>query len=324
MSTSTISPLIIQTEHLDDEPARWLSERAELTRCAAEDARFAAFLRDAAGLIVRTYTRVDAEMLEQAPKLRVVGRAGVGLDNIDVPACCERGVRVVYTPDANTQAVVEYVLQLMLAHVRGLPEPISEAVGDDLWKAMRHDCASDRQISDMTIGILGLGRIGARLVGILHALGARALYNDLLDVPESRRSGAQPVSIESLFAESDIVSVHIDGRASNRHFVGEELLNLMRDDAVLVNTSRGMVIDAVSLANALRAEPRRAAILDVHDPEPIDASNPLLSLPNAMLYPHIAARTQTAMRNMSWVVRDVWEVINGREPRHPAPQMRQY
>jgi phosphoglycerate dehydrogenase-like enzyme len=258
--------------------------------------------------VVRTYTRVDDALLAQLPRLKVVGRAGVGLDNIDLDACARRGVRVCSTPDANTQAVVEYVLCLLCDALR--PRVLLDAPVDRArWDEVRAEVVGRRQMNELRLGILGFGRIGRRVAQVAGAIGFEVEYCDLLDVPEAMRHGAFPVSAEDLFRHADVLTVHVDGRPSNRHLVGERLLGLMKPDAVLLNTSRGFVLDDHALARHLRANPASMAILDVHEPEPITDACPLLGLPNAHLAPHLASRTDAAMEAMSWVVRDVWDAI---------------
>ena len=124
--------------------------------------------------------------------------------------------------------------------------------------------------------------------------------------------------VDRLFSQSDVVSVHIDGRASNRHFVGAHLLTRMRSDVVFANTSRGFVVDSLALAEFLGTHPGAVGLLDVHEQEPFGEEYPLLGLPNARLYPHLASRTERAMLNMSWVVKDVVAVLEGREPQFQA------
>ena len=145
----------------------------------------------------------------------------------------------------------------------------------------------------------------------LAGLGMRVIYNDLVEIDQEQRFGAQPVPVEGLFEQADVISVHVDGREENRHFVDERLLGRMRSDAVLINTSRGFVVDSAALAEFLKAHSGALALLDVHEPEPFGQDYPLLGLPNARLYPHLASRTQRAMENMSWVVRDVVRVLKG-------------
>lgn len=310
-------PLVVVTEHLADEASEWLATRFEVIHAAPTCPRFAEAAADIEALVVRTYTRVDEQLLAGLPRLKVVGRAGVGIDNIDVAACRARGVQVVSTPDANTQAVVEYVVCLLCDALR--PRLfLDEAVTKQEWDELRQDVVGLWQMDELVLGILGLGRIGKRVAEVARAIGFTVVYHDVEEIPEARRHGAEPVGLTRLFAESDVITVHIDGRPGNKGFVGRELISSMRPDAILVNTSRGCVLDTAALADWLRLNPAAAAMLDVHEPEPITDANPLLPLPNAHLAPHLASRTMTAMDNMSWVVRDVAAVLEGRAPKYPA------
>ncbi|MBL0927747.1 MAG: 3-phosphoglycerate dehydrogenase [Phycisphaerales bacterium] len=315
------SPLVIQTEDLDPLPRAWLAERCEVVTCPYTEAeRLQGLLPRADALVVRTYTKVDTAMLARAPRLKVVGRAGVGLDNIDVPACRARGVEVVHTPGANTRAVVEYVLALILDALRPrlfLDKPVPAAE----WNRLRKELVGSRQLSDLTLGILGFGRIGSAVARVAAALEMKVIYNDLREIPEGERSGARAVGPGKLFETADILTVHIDDRAANRAFVNESLLARMKPDVVFINAARGFVLDAAAAAEFFRRSPGALGLIDVHDPtEPFDASYPLLNLPNVHLAPHLASGTETAKRNMSWVVRDVWRVLNGERAEFPAPR----
>jgi phosphoglycerate dehydrogenase-like enzyme len=310
-------PLVIQTEHLDPGAAAWLGHHVELVRCGSADERFFELLGRADGLVIRTYTQIDAALLARAPRLRVVGRAGVGLDNVDLAACAARRVRVVNTPDANTRAVVEYVLALMLDATRPR-RGLEAAIGATEWKALREELKASRQLCELKLGILGLGRIGTQVARAAAALDIAVQYHDLREIEVSRRFGAEPVSLETLLRTSHVVTVHVDGRARNRGFLGAALIAHLKHDAILINTSRGFVIDPHALAAFLIAHPEARALLDVHEPEPIPAHHPLLDLPNARLTPHIASATVLANRQMSWVVKDVWRALNGEEPVFPA------
>ena len=304
----TTRPTVIQTEHLSPAAAQWLAERAELVVGAPGTPAFEAAAPRAAGLVVRTYTEVDEALLARLPALRAVGRAGVGLDNVDQDACARRGIAVFNTPDANTQAVVEYVTCLVCDALR--PRVfIDEPLDTDEWDEVRQEVVAHRQMNELRLGILGLGRIGRRVAEVARAIGFDVAYHDLAEIPHDQRRGAHAVSAEELFASSDVLTVHIDGRASNRGFVGAGLIERMKADSVFINTSRGFVVDHAALARRLKTNPGALAILDVHEPEPITAGNPLLGLENAHLAPHLASRTDAAMEAMSWVVRDVWDAI---------------
>jgi phosphoglycerate dehydrogenase-like enzyme len=307
---------------LDDRCAQWLAERAHLVRRAQDEPGFEQALEQARGLIVRTYTQVDQRLLEAAPRLKVVGRSGVGLDNIDLPACRERGVRVVYTPEANTQAVVEYVTGLILDAIRprdSLGAPVESSVFHGLRKTQ-----VGRQASELTLGILGFGRIGKRLARAAVGLGmAPPLVHDLLPEAELRAATDVPFSFvdrATLLSRSDILSLHVDGRPENRAIIDATALAQLRPSCLLINAARGMLVDAHALAQwARRVEPAGgAAALDVHAPEPPGPDYPLWGLPNVRLLPHLAARTHTALQNMSWVVRDVYRVLIDQAPEFPA------
>ncbi|MSR44719.1 MAG: hypothetical protein EXS15_05085 [Phycisphaerales bacterium] len=304
---------VLVTEALAMEPLAWLQSQCRVIESQPGSPGFDAAAHLASGIVVRTYTTVDETLLARLPLLKVVGRAGVGVDNIDLKACAKRGVIVVNTPDANTQAVVEYVTCLIGDALR--PRVfLDRALTLEAWEQVRSATAAPRQMSELTLGIMGLGRIGRRIADVARAIGFRVIYNDLVEIPHSERAGATPVDAQHLFRESNVISIHIDGRPSNRHFVAGGLIGAMRDDGVLINTSRGMVLQSDALALFLAANASARAILDVHDPEPFTEHSPLLHLPNAFLAPHLASRTTTAMTNMSWVVKDVIAVIEGRSP----------
>lgn len=314
-------PFVVVTEELDEACRLWLAERCEVEACPSEDARFGELIGRAGGLVVRTYTQVDSALLAKAPGLRVVGRAGVGLDNIDIAACRARGVEVVHTPDANTRAVVELVTAFMLDALRPR-EYLDKPLALKEWKSVRSGMVAPRQLAELTLGILGLGKVGGGVARVGAAMQMPVLFHDVRDISGEARWGAQPVSADDLFARCDVVSVHVDERASNRGLVGAALLARLKPGAMLINTSRGFVIDASAAAAWLKRDPSAMAILDVHDPEPFGADYPLLGLPNARLTPHIGAATRLAHRNMSWVVRDVWRVLSGEKPEFCAADHR--
>jgi phosphoglycerate dehydrogenase-like enzyme len=301
----THRPLVVVTENLAEPAYDWLAERCEAVRARPCEPAFAALADRIEGLVVRTYTTVDEALLRCLPQLRVVGRGGVGLDNIDLVACERRGVKVVHTPDANTQAVVEFVLCYLCDALRPRAR-LESHVPKGEWDRLRdEDYVGLWQMNELTLGILGLGRIGKRVAQVAKAIGFEVIFHDILGIPDEDRHGAEPVDLETLFRESDVLTVHIDGRPSNRRFVGAPLFALCKPDLVFLNTSRGMVIDQPALAAWLKANPAAMALLDVHDPEPPPSDYPLFGVENAFLTAHLASRTLTAMDNMSWVVKDV-------------------
>jgi D-3-phosphoglycerate dehydrogenase len=320
MSAQEQRAVVLVTEGCDPAPLAWLRERADVIEMTASDPGCDEALSRAEGLSVRTYTKVNAALLARAPRLRVVGRGGVGLENIDIAACRARNVEVVYTPDANTVAVGDFVLGAILQLVRPWARFMDRAYAPEAFRKLRTSLRG-RQLNEMTLGILGFGRVGRRVGSIAaNGFGMRIIYNDLLPIePGGLGFRAEPVDKPALYRACDVLSIHVDMRPQNRHLVGAEQISMMKSGAILINTSRGEVLDAYAVADAIRRNHLSAAALDVFDPEPPPADFPLLGLENVLLTPHMASRTSTAIENMGWVVRDIVEVLEGRPPKFPAP-----
>jgi D-3-phosphoglycerate dehydrogenase len=312
-------PVVLVTEGSDKAPLDWLRMEAEVLEVGQADKGFDEALARAEGLVVRTYTKVNDAFLAKAPKLKVVGRGGVGLENIDVAACRKRGVQVVYTPDANTIAVGDFVFGYILQLIRPYAAFRDRTPDPKEFKRLR-DTLRGRQLNELTLGILGMGRVGRR-VGHIAAdgFGMRVIYNDILDVRSQLKFPATSVDKPTLYRESDILSLHVTMLPGNENMIGARELAMMKADAILINTSRGEVLDINAVADALKNKKLAAAAIDVFHPEPPPANFPLLGMDNVILTPHMAARTHTAIENMSWVVRDVVDVLYGKPPKFPAP-----
>lgn len=281
-------------------------------RCGSD--LFEQELQEAEGLVVRTGTRVDGAMLERAPRLRVIARPGAGLDNIDLRACDARNVAVVYAPGANAQAVAEYVMTLVCDALR--PRAVLHApLTPQEWRAARSAQSAPRQMSEMTFGILGMGHVGRRVARAAGGMGFHVLYHDLVEIPPEERCGASKSPLEGILRESDVLSIHVDGRPSNQQFLRHNQLSCLKPTVLLVNTARGFIVDNSDLRAFLDSHPLARALLDVHDREPVAADNPLWGCPNADLYPHLASRTTTAERAMCDVVHDLVAVLQGEDPR---------
>jgi len=315
-------PTVIVTETLDPKPARWLEERVNLVWCPhRETEKLRGLLAQAEGLVVRTYTLVNDALLDQAPNLKVVGHAGRSMLSSPTPACRRRGVRVVYTPDANTQAVVEYVFALMLDALRPL-YTLPGFVEDAEFHRLRKEQVGV-QLTELTLGILGFGRIGKRVGQVAHAIGMKVLANDLLPEDELRATVGYPFELVDkarLYQQSDILTIHVDGRPENRGLIESSVLAQLKPGCMLINAARGMLIDNAAVASWAKQNARDGArvILDVHEPEPPPRDYPFHGLSNVRLLPHLASRTGPALENMSWVVRDIVAVLEGREPEFPA------
>jgi len=301
----------------DTRPTIWLADpipsacKSWLSACSklAEEPN-----SEVQAVVVRTTTKVDRSLLDLMPHLRCVGRAGVGVDHIDLEACVERGITVVNTPGANTDSVVEYAIALLLDAVRPRGD-IPNDSSHEVWELSRRRLTGSRRLAEHRIGILGFGRIGQRLGEVLKVIGAEVAFHDLKNeshFPE----GFSSRSLEDLFVWSDIVSVHVDGRPENRGLVSGALLQSLGPFGLLLNTSRGWVINTADLQHWLTLHPQARAILDVHEEEPVPMLEPLRNLSNARLLPHLASRTESAVEAMGWVVRDVMAVLTGSEPNH--------
>ena len=307
-------PIVIVTEPLDEPSLAYLAEHAEVRAIPID--QLDAHIAVAAGLVVRTYTLVTPDLLDRAPNLKVVGRAGVALDNIDVPAARARGVEVVHTPAANTLAVVDYTLRMILEMNRRfwpMDGPVSEA---DFLATRKNRFG--RFLADMTLGIVGVGRIGSRVGRAAAALGMTVLTNDIRDVTLDYPH--QAVDKPALYAGSDVVTLHVPLTDLTRGLIDADALAMFKRGAQLINAARGACVVAADLADAVRSGRISAAAIDCHEPEPPPADYPLFGLDHVILTPHIAARVPAAMAAMCQVVRDVVEVIEGRPPQYPAAE----
>ncbi len=310
--------IIVVSETLSDRALAWLTERAEVRHVSHEDApALAAALADADGLIVRTYTQVNDALLDRAPRLKVVGRAGVALENIDIPACRARGVEVVHTPAANTLAVVDYTIRMILELNRRF-WPMEGYMPPEAFHRVRKQ-AYGRFLSDMTLGIVGCGRIGSRVGRAAAALGMTVLYNDILDIELDYP--ARAVDKPTLYASSDVITIHTPLTPLTRKMINAETLAQFKPGAQFINAARGHCVDYSALADALRRGHVAAAVIDCHDPEPPPPDYPMFSVlgENVILTPHAAARVPAAMERMCDVIYDILAVLEGRPPQYPAP-----
>jgi len=307
-------PIVVVTEPLDEPSLAYLGAHAEVRRIAID--QLDAHVGAAAGLVVRTYTQVTPDLLDRAPNLKVVGRAGVALDNIDVPACRARGIEVVHTPAANTLAVVDYTIRMIIEMNRQF-WPMAGPVTGEAFLATRKN-KFGRFLAEMTLGIVGVGRIGSRVGRAAAALGMTVLTNDIRDV--TLDTGHRAVGKPTLYAESDVVTLHVPLTDLTRGLIDADALSQFKAGAQLINAARGACVVAADLAEAVRSGRVSAAAIDCHDPEPPPADYPLFGLDHVILTPHIAARVPAALAAMCDVVRDVVAVLEGRPPEYPAAE----
>ncbi|MET0682173.1 MAG: hydroxyacid dehydrogenase [Casimicrobiaceae bacterium] len=259
-------------------------------------------LVSADALIVRNRTQVDRGLLAAAPVLKVVGRLGVGLDNIDVVACDERRIEVIPATGANALAVAEYVIGTALFLLRGAYAS-STAVANGEWP--RPALSNGRELAGKTLGVVGFGGIG-RLAGRLaRALGMRVIGFDSQIGPSSdvwNTEQAAARELDALLAEADVVTLHVPLVAETRHLIDAARLARIKPGAILINTSRGGVVDEAAVAAALRANRLGGAALDVFEQEPLAAGSPLAGCPNLLLTPHIAGVTAESNVRVSTLI----------------------
>ena len=238
--TFMTTPIILITEPIAQEPKTWLSGHGTVVEMGTDHPEFASTLANAEGLIVRTYTIVDQALLDQAPMLKVIARAGVGLDNIDLNACTARGIRVVNAP--NAMAVVEYMISMLLNTLRPI-QSITDPQDLNNWHQLREDAITPRSIVGTSLGIIGLGYIGSRVARAASGLGVQVHHNDLRRIPEGQSQGSTHQALETLLSQSETISIHVDGRAENKNLINDQAFAFMRSDVVLINASRGFVVD---------------------------------------------------------------------------------
>lgn len=277
----------------------------------SEPARLRALLGEAEALIVRNQTRVTAELLDAAPRLRVVGRLGVGLDNIDLAAARERSVAVTSARNANAIAVAEYVLAAMLHIARNF------AAADASVRAGQWDRAQfgGTELWGRTLGLVGVGEIGRRVAKRAQSFGMTVLGHDPLVGPYDFAPAEQEITLlplDELLARADVVSLHVPLVPATRYLINAEQLSKMRSHAVLINTSRGGIIDEAALLNALDSGRLYRAVLDVSEIEPLPVQSPLRTCEAAILTPHVAGLTAEAQERTSrLVISDVLRVLSG-------------
>lgn len=267
-------------------------------------------LADADAVVVRNQTRVDREFLAAAPRLKVVGRLGVGLDNIDIASCRQAGVTVVFARNANAISVAEYVFAAMLSFSRKL-ESATTDVKKGNWNRKMFTLS---ELYGKTLGLIGVGEIGTRIAYRAKSFGMKLLgYDPFLPPYETACTefSVTMTSLEQLLTKSDFISLHVPLNDHTRNLISKERLAMMKSTAYIVNTARGEIINEADLYEALKKGQIAGAALDVMSKEP-PAGSPLLELDNVILTPHIAGLTEEAqVRTSVLVAREVCKVLEG-------------
>ncbi|MFB3819580.1 MAG: hydroxyacid dehydrogenase, partial [Candidatus Methylomirabilales bacterium] len=271
-------------------------------------------IRDADGLLVRT-AEIPASVIAAGTRLKVIARHGVGFDNIDVAAATRQGVVVAITPRANALSVAEHVLALMFALAKRIIE-YDAATRANRWEI--RNCYGAVDLAGKTLGILGMGRIGSLVCRkAAQGLDMEVLaYDPLIPREVMERAGAKVVkTVREVLEAADVVTVHVPSTPETKGLIGEQELRAMKPTAFLINTARGPLVDEAALVKALQEKWIAAAGVDVFDPEPPAAGNPLFGLPNVIVTPHSAALTaECVMRMATHAAQAILDVLAGRRP----------
>ncbi len=260
---------------------------------ALKGAELIAALKGVQGLVVRGATKVTGDVLRACPDLKAVVRAGTGLDNVDVAAAAACGVQVMNTPNANSVSVAELSFGLMLALERHIV-PAASDLRRGVWEKSKY---AGRELCGRTLGILGFGRIGREVATRARAFDLRVIAHDpLYDSTSEGFNWVRAVSSDDLFRESDVLTIHVPLNDQTRDSIGARAFGLMKPDAILVNCSRGGVVNEPALLDALASGRLRAAASDVFTEEPPAMDHPLLALPNFLALPHLGASTAEAQK----------------------------
>jgi D-3-phosphoglycerate dehydrogenase len=304
-------PRVVLTNPIHPQLLPVLEQQCEVV--LAPDTRpetLARLVADAEGLVVRA--QLAPTVFDHAPKLRAVVRHGVGLDMIPVEAATARGIPVANLPGSNTQAVAEYCLAAML-HLRRRLAPMDQGLRNEGWAAARPISDSGTELRGSTCGIVGVGAVGARVAEIASALGMNVL--GLTRRPESLPSHVKAVDKGTLLAQADVLVLCCPLNEQTRGLIDAASVALMKNDAILINVSRGPVIEVGAVLAALHEGRLGGAALDVHDKQPLTGKEPLFDAPNLLLTPHVAGITATSMRAMSeGAVATLLALLRGERP----------
>jgi D-3-phosphoglycerate dehydrogenase / 2-oxoglutarate reductase len=267
-------------------------------------------IADADACIVRSGTQITREVIEAARKLKVIGRAGVGLDNVDVEAASKKGIVVINTPGGNTISAAEHTFCLLMAAARNIPQAVASMKRGE-WERKKF---TGHELYGKTLGIAGLGRIGGEVAKRAQAFGMRVIaYDPFLRAEKALQIGVEVVSLDDLIRNSDFITLHMPLTADNRNMIGEKELSKMKKSAYVINCARGGLIDEKALAKAIKEGKIAGAALDVFESEPPKDSAELVGLPQVVATPHLGASTEEAQVAVAVdVVQSILDYFNGK------------
>ena len=271
--------------------------------------------QEAEAILFRIKPACTDRLMTSCRRLKVVGRYGVGLDTVDLPAASRLGIAVVHAPGSNSDSVAEHAIMLMLCAIKHLI-PMDRATRKGEWRGQR--LRGIGELKGLTLGIIGVGNVGRRVAHLAHGFGMRVLgYDPYVPADELRRREAEPVSdLSALLGQADIVTCHTPLTNETHHMINEKTIAQMKDGVIFINTSRGQVQEERAVFEALTRGKLSAAGLDVWEEEPVPADNPLLNLENVVATSHVAGVSEQANRNIATqVASEILRVLRGEKPR---------
>ncbi len=306
---------ILVTDPVAEDGVEYLRRHAQVDqKIGMKPDELVRIIPDYDALVVRSETKVTAKVIEAGSRLQVIGRAGVGIDNIDVAAATRRGIVVVNAPTGNNIAAAEHTIGMMLAVARNIPQAHSSLKGG-AWQRSRF---MGVELRDKVLGVVGLGRIGTEVARRAQALEMRVIaFDPYLSAERAAKMGVEAVSLDDLLARSDFITFHVPLTPQTRGLIGPEQFRRMKPSARLVNCARGGVIDEAALIEALDKGLVAGAALDVFSAEPLPSDHPLLRHERVVVTPHLAGSTQEAQVGVAIdVAEQIVEVLNGRSARY--------
>jgi D-3-phosphoglycerate dehydrogenase / 2-oxoglutarate reductase len=272
-------------------------------------------LADADGIAIYSRDRLTERVLTNAPRLRVIAKGGSKpTSNVDLAAAERLGIRVIWTPGANAVSVAEMTLALILSAVRRLPE-LSARLRTGDWRSFE---MLSPEVAGLTLGLVGFGAIGREVAKRYRSFGGAVMaYDPAFDHSVAEPLGVRAATLDQLFRQSDVISLHCEMNATTANLVGRDRLTMAKRGAVLINTARGGLVDEVAVIEALDSGQLSAACLDVFAEEPLRADSPLLRHPRVLATPHVSAFTHAAIhRESAWALEDAARVLQGMNPLH--------